>query len=105
MLFIEIITNVLTILGVYLVGRKMVIGWVMQTLGQFGWIYLFIEKDVYSALPTALVLLGLIVYNIWKWNSDNTSNTPVQNIERNNSKGVARTMKRIKDVKKWVKEL
>jgi nicotinamide riboside transporter PnuC len=61
------IFSALIVLSIYLIGKKNKWGWMIANIGALGFIYIYINKEIYGGIALDLTLLVLNTINFIKW--------------------------------------
>lgn len=64
---LPLMLSVLTVLGMWLIGNKNRLGWVVGLINQVLWISFAILFKAWGLLPLSLVLIVVYVRNLHKW--------------------------------------
>lgn len=64
---IALATSALTIWGLWLVGNKRIMGWVLGLVTQAFWVATIVLFDSWGLLPTTVALTIVYTRNIIKW--------------------------------------
>ncbi len=63
----DYIAGILELIGVWLIGSKLRIGFIVCIFGSFAWIASAIIFEMYGLLPTSIIMSIVNVRNFRKW--------------------------------------
>lgn len=64
---LPLLLSILTIIGMWLIGNKNRLGWVVGLINQGLWITFAIVFQAWGLLPLTLVLIFVYTRNLYKW--------------------------------------
>ena len=67
---IDLLAGVVDLAGCYVVGNKRKVGFVLNFLGNLGWVYVALSMRVYGLLIVVIPALVLNVRNYRKWSME-----------------------------------
>lgn len=67
MLYLDWLTGLVTLIGVYFTGKKRWFGQAIQFISQIFWAALIVQRGLWGLVPLEVALFYLYARNTWIW--------------------------------------